>query len=214
MKNLLVSALILFNTILLQAGNGQYEAAMQKNLQHLQQANDKNALLEVANTFERIAGNEPKEWLPSYYAALAYINMSFKEDGLKAKDASLEKAAQWIGKAAQVAPHESEIVALQGYQSMMSLSADPATRGQSMTPKTMQLLGQAMQMNPENPRAYYLMAQMEFGTAQFFGNSTDKACALAQKSVVLFEKTGEEKSLSPAWGRNGARELAANCTSK
>lgn len=214
MKTIYLSIISLFTCFTLMAGNGAYEKAMQKNLEAMAHAQDKQAMLEAANGFERIANNEPEEWLPLYYAALTYINMSFFETGVEAKDAALNKASSFIDRASFIAPEESEIVLLEGYQTMMLLSADPGNRGQSLSPKVMQLFGKAMQMNPENPRAYYLMAQMEFGTAQFFGNGTEKACALVNKSLELFGKGTSENTISPSWGEENANKLGQECSSE
>lgn len=204
----------LFTCFTLIADNGAYEKAMQKNIQAMGQAQDKESMIQAANGFERVANNEPGEWLPLYYAALTYINTSFLETGVEAKDAALDKASAFIERAATIAPGESEIVLLEGYQTMMKLSADPGNRGQSLTPKVMQVFGQAMQMNPENPRAYYLMAQMEFGTARFFGSGTEKACAMVSKSLELFAKDTSENTITPSWGEENAKELAQECSNE
>src|SRR5690606_37541951 len=170
MKTMYLSLTLLFATVLVFGSTGAYQKAMQKNLQKMHDAQDKSALQEAANGFERIANNSPEEWLPLYYAAYSYINISHLEQELAAKDEALDKALTYSRKAAEIAPQESEIVALEGYQVMMKLAADPANRGQSLSPKVMQLFGKAMGMDPQNPRAVYLMSEMEYGNAQFFGN--------------------------------------------
>src|SRR5690606_11993787 len=175
MKTMYLFLSLLFATVLVIGGTDAYQKAMQKNLQKMQDAQDKSALQEAANGFERIANNSPDEWLPLYYTAYSYIHISQMEQELAAKDEALDKALTYIRKASEIAPQESEIVALEGYQVMMKLAADPANRGQTLSPKAMQLFGKATGMNPENPRAAYLMAEMEYGTAQFFGSGTEKA---------------------------------------
>jgi GNAT superfamily N-acetyltransferase len=191
--------------------NEAYMQAMKKNVQAMKAARSKEALQDVANAFERIANRETQEWLPSYYAALAYIHMSMMEEGSAAKDATLDKARRFVDKALSLATEESEVTLLAGYWTMLRLSIDPAGRGQSLSPLAMQQIGKAMQQNPENPRAYLLMAQMEYGTAQFFGHSTERACQLAKKSSALFEKSGESDGISPDWGKESADKLASGC---
>ncbi|HAZ26352.1 MAG TPA: hypothetical protein DCY95_18715, partial [Algoriphagus sp.] len=80
-----------------------------------------------------------------------------------------------IDKAEKLAPANSEVTALKGYAIMGKISLDPASRGQNLSPQAMQLFGKAINLDRENPRALYLMAQMEYGMAQFFGSGTDKA---------------------------------------
>src|SRR5690606_41546361 len=65
--------------------------------------------------------------------------------------------------------NNSEIIAVEGFIIMGELSLDPGARGQNLSPLAMQALGRAMELEPENPRAMIMMAQMELGTAQFFG---------------------------------------------
>jgi Tfp pilus assembly protein PilF len=93
---------------------------------------------------------------------------------------------------------------------MIRLSLDPASRGQSMTPKVMQQFGQAMQMDPQNPRAMALMARMKMGTAQFFGQSTAEPCGMAQASLKLFAAE-EPAPLHPRWGKELAEEMIEAC---
>lgn len=214
MKTMYLSLICLFATVLVFGGTGAYQKAMQKNLQKMHAAQDKSALLEAANGFERIANNEPTEWLPLYYAAYSYINLSHIEEGISAKDEVLDKALTYIRKASELAPQESEIVALEGYQVMMKLAADPASRGQSLSPKAMQLFGKAMEMNPENPRAIYLMSEMEYGSAKFFGSGTEKACALSNKSIELFDMETAPETIEPNWGKEYALRITKECSSK
>ena len=54
----------------------------------------------------------------------------------------------------------------------------------------MQSLGGALSLNPENPRALALIAQTQYGTAQFLGSPTTEACATnasALEKVATFK---------------------------
>ena len=59
-----------------------------------------------------------------------------------------------------------------------------------------------------------MMAQMEYGMAQFFGQGTEKACGLLSASLELFEKEAAnftEDSLDPAWGKEMAEQMLGSC---
>lgn len=75
----------------------------------------------------------------------------------------------------------------------------------------MQSYEKALAINPDNPRALYLLAQMEFGMAQFFKSSTEGACATATKSVEKFETYKSDNALAPAWGKESAMRVAKQC---
>ncbi|MCC5932034.1 MAG: hypothetical protein JJU28_22505 [Cyclobacteriaceae bacterium] len=199
------------------ASNEAYQKAMQLEIIQLYQAGSIDALQKSANAFTRIASMNPDEWLPHYYAAWAYVHMGFRSQGnLKEKDGFYAEAKKHTEKAGKISTNNSEIVALQGYIIMGELSADPATRGQQLSALAMQTFGKAISLDQENPRALLMMAQMEWGTAQFFGQGPEKACGLLQSSLALFEKesaTVEKESLKPAWGKEYAEGLKAEiCT--
>ncbi|HCX76982.1 MAG TPA: hypothetical protein DHU93_17945, partial [Algoriphagus sp.] len=77
-----------------------------------------------------------------------------------------------------------------------------------------QLFGKAINLDRENPRALYLMAQMEYGMAQFFGSGTDKACGMVRLSLEQFEKEESiitEDYILPKWGKRSAQQMMNNC---
>ena len=192
-----------------------YEKAMTTQLENLRKASSEEDYRAVANAFARIGEMNEEAWLPQYYAGLALTNMSFRINGkIAEKDAILNKANEHVVKAAQISPSNSEIVALEGFVMMAKLSVDPQSRGQSLSPKVMQTYGKAIELDKNNPRALVLMAQMEQGMAQFFGQGPEKACGLARISQDLFKKEAQkekENILEPTWGREIADQLVKIC---
>ena len=196
----------------LKAQNEQaYINAMSKGLEALGTANTMEELQSVAGQFERIAANVTDQWHPQYYAALAYINMSFRTDDLSKKDQLTDKAETFIKAGLKLEPNNSELVALKGYKYMIELSADVANRGQSLSQLTMMQLGKALSLDPNNPRANTFMAQMELGMAQFFGSSTANACGKAKTAIKFFEAQPEEMSFDPKWGKEMAEAIIQQC---
>ena len=163
MKKIAFTLVLLF-TIQLGFANDKtaYEKAMLAKIEVLNQAQKFSDYQAVANAFERIAQKEEKEWLPLYYAAFSYINMGFYDSlSLDQKDQYLNQANDILDKAEKIASNNSEITALKGYALMGKLTADASNRGQLLSPQVMQLFGKAIQQDPKNPRALFLMAQME-----------------------------------------------------
>ncbi|KYG81001.1 hypothetical protein EV198_2880 [Roseivirga ehrenbergii] len=212
MKKLTILLALFITSFTLNAQNQEaYMNAMVKGLQSMGAERNLENLQASAGQFERITSNASEQWHPQYYAALSYINASLLAEGVKAKDQLLDKAKPFVEKAKELAPNNSEVVALEGFYFMAQLAADPNSRGQSLSGLATQTFGYAMKLNPENPRAMALMAQMQFGTAQFFGSSTAGACGLAQKSIPLFNAEEKGKSFEPTWGIEVAEQLMASC---
>jgi tetratricopeptide (TPR) repeat protein len=213
-KYTLIIALMMFVATFANATNEAYEKAMLKEIQALGEAGPVAELQKSANAFARIADMNTGEWLPDYYAALAYANMGFRaQGGLEEKDGYYAQAKKHIEKADAVSPNNSEIVALQGFITMGELAADPNSRGQSLSGLAMQTFGKAINLNRQNPRAIFLMAQMEYGMAQFFGQGPEKACGLVNASLELFAKEAaeaKEGNLNPSWGKGMAEEMKSN----
>jgi len=184
---------------------------MKKNIQTVYTAQTTADLQPAVNAFERIAAAEKTKWEPYYYASFGYIMIANREaDGAK-KDAALDQAQAALKKAQDIVPAESEVVALQGFIHMIRVTVDPATRGQQYSTLAYQSLNKAVAINPENPRALALLAQMQYGTAQFFGSPTTDACATAAKAVEKFAVTTEPKPLAPQWGKGMAEGLKGKC---
>jgi hypothetical protein len=211
MKKLTIFICFILLSVSAFANNTAYRNAMQKNIEAFKEAKTKESLQEVANAFERIAKRESKEWLPQYYAGLSYIHMSMRLKEAAARDQVLDQGRRFVDAALSLAPLESEVQVLEGYWTMMKLSIDGANRGQELSPLAMQQFGRAIQLGPDNPRAYLMMGQMEWGMAQFFGSSTDRACQLARKGLQLFESQPPSDALLPAWGKETAVQMSANC---
>lgn len=192
-------------------GQEAYIKAMIGGLQKLGSAQDVASMQQAAGHFERVAAKMENDWYANYYAGLSYTRMSMMAEGLTTKDEYSEKALQFTKKAKELSPDNSEVIALEGFVYMAQLAADPYTRGQMLSGKVMQIYGEALKLNPQNPRALALMANMKYGTAQFFGSSTDEACGMAKSALPIFETEAKGQSFDPTWGAEMANALIGQC---
>lgn len=194
------------------ANDSKYVESMSKAIGQVYQAKSSDEIQQAINVLDRIGQAEKTKWEPFYYASFGYIMLATREsDGTK-KDAFLDQAKMFLDKAEQLKPNDSEITTLDGFLNTIRLSVDPATRGQKYSAASMQAFGKALGINPENPRAMSLMAQMQYGTAKFFNASTDEACATARKAQALFAQAKpSENPLAPAWGKSMADGMLVNC---
>jgi hypothetical protein len=206
-----IAALILLLTTTIASATDKYTETMLKNIEAVYSSSSIEELQKVVNTFVRIGDAEKTKWEPYYYAAFGNIMMSTREKDPTKKDSYLDLAKASLEKAAKLAPEESEIVALEGFVYMMRVAVDPASRGQQYAGLAMQSFNKALSLSAENPRAIVLLAQMQFGTAQFFGSPTTEACGNATKAIERFDSFKSENPLAPTWGRGMAEDLTKKC---
>ncbi|MFC4871793.1 hypothetical protein [Negadavirga shengliensis] len=214
-KYLILILLLILISLVIKASNETYIQAMSSEIARLEKAATIEDLQRCANAFARIQGIHPNEWHPLYYSSLAYTYMGFMTNGgLEAKDKYFAEAKRLVDRAAGLSSGNSEIMALKGFVLMGELSADPQSRGADMGAITLQTLEKAAALNPNNPRALILLAQMEYGTSQFFGQSTEKACKLAKTSSELFNQEkakNRNNMLEPRWGKEMIEQLVGAC---
>ncbi len=207
----ILCAMLLLVVHSLLATDIQYIEAMQKNIHVIYTAQSMSDLQEAVNALERIGAAEKNKWEPHYYASFGYIMMANREqDGAK-KDVYLDQAMGGIEKAKVINGNDSEVVALEGFVQMMRITVDPGVRGPQYSGLAMQTFGKASALNPDNPRALVLMAQMQFGTAKFFGSPATAACETLDLAIAKFEVSASTNLLAPQWGREMAMALKQEC---
>lgn len=197
-----------------QGDDGAYVQAMKEACHLLEQAGSPADFKESANRFERIAGVKTESWLPRYHAAYAYIMMAAMEADVSRKDPYLDAAGKHLEAIGELAHEEDEKLALEGFLVMIRMSVDPS-RGMEMGPQCGMLLQQAYQLDPENPRAVLMMAQFNFGSADFMGQDTSEACALFDRALALFdaEEQSDRDPFLPAWGKEMGLMMKQPCES-
>lgn len=203
MKKIKLLILISLVTLSAKAEDAKYIKAMEKNIALIDSAGSgKNptAWQDAYNGFERIAGANPKEWLPLYYQSFCEVMMGMKQTENMKKDEFYDKAETLINKADSLQKDNSEIYVLKSFIVSMKLSVDPQARGQQLGMKSGILLGKAIQLDPENPRAYYLKGQGLLYTPEQWGGGKDKAIPVLETSVQKFAKFKPNSSIMPNWG--------------
>jgi tetratricopeptide (TPR) repeat protein len=193
------------------ATDNKYIEAMAKNIETVYTAQTIDELQKAVNAFDRIANAEVEKWEPLYYSAFGNVMIANRETDGSKKDGYLDLALASLAKAKSIKPNDSEITALEGFVHMIRITVNPGARGQEFSGKAYESYQKALAFNPNNPRALALMAQMEFGTAQFFKSPTTSACATNSKAIEKFETTKPESPLSPMWGKGMTEGLRSKC---
>ncbi|WP_439881016.1 hypothetical protein ACSX1A_17945 [Pontibacter sp. MBLB2868] len=200
--------LVAFNSL---AQQGNYESAMAKNIQALGNAKTVKEYQQTANIFERIASAEQGQWLPLYYATLSFINMCKPERESDKKDLYLDKAQEQLNKALHLQPKESELHALQGLLHMTRIQISPMVRGMKYSGLATEALEKAKNLNPDNPRAYYLMGTNLYYTPSMFGGGPEAAKPQFEQAKAKFDLQKQAPTLTPAWGKSQNESMLARC---
>lgn len=203
-KSVFILALLLLSGVTF--ASDAYQSAMKQAIERLFHSQTIQEYVDVANQFERISTMEKKEWLPLYYASFSYIMISFKEADNARKDQYLDQAQKYLDQAMSIEPNESELFMLQGFLYPSRINIDPINRGMAYMGKMNAALDKSLELNPDNPRVYYLRATMTANMPEAFGGGSAKALPLYQKAAEKFELFKPKSEIHPNWGK----ELNAN----
>ncbi|HEV2479298.1 MAG TPA: hypothetical protein VGS79_06530 [Puia sp.] len=205
-KTLLAVALLISMTA--GAQSAKYTEAMTKNIALLDSAKTEDQLLSLASTFDRIGDAEKTQWLPYYYAALAQTWIGWMP-AITDKDANAQKINAYLAKAEAIEKN-SETYAIENMAATQQMLVDPQTRWATNGKDASAALQKGLELDPNNPRLYYLQAMSLFGTPTQYGGGKDKAKPVFEKSISLY-KSAQPKPLYPTWGEKQAENMLAQC---
>lgn len=185
----------------------KFITAMEQRVPSVDTVLDVNTLLEMANTFERIADAEKNQWLAYYYAALCNVNAGLMMGGgnimggnAAKTDPIADKAEKLLDKAEALMKDNSEIFVVKKMIATLRMMGDPMNRYMTYGPQADAALAKAKKLNPENPRIYMLEGQDKFFTPEQFGGSKTAAKALFETAIKKFEAQKPETTIHPSWG--------------
>src|SRR5258706_3145667 len=204
----IMAAFFLMATISANAKSKKYVAAMKKNLVLFDSVKTTAEYQGLAAAFERIGDAEKTQWLPYYYAGLAMTTAGWQDAKLD-KDANAEKVKALCDKAEAI-EKTSEICEIRNMAATQQMMIDPQNRWATYGQEAGAALQKGMQLNPDNPRLYYLQGMSVFNTPEAFGGGKAKAKPVFEKAVALF-KVEQPKPLYPRWGQKQAEEMLAQC---
>jgi len=206
MKKLFILAgLLLFLTgICFSQGNSvnsKFEKAILENLKVLDTANTPETFLTLANSFERIANAEKKEWLPYYYAALCYSRLALNTPDHNQIDPLADKAESYLTKAEELNAKNSEISCLHAMILASRILVDPMNRWQSMSAEVESYLSKSKAEDPSNPRPYLLEASTKLRTPESMGGGKSAAKPIVEEAIRKYESFKPESAIYPNWGK-------------
>ncbi len=195
-------ALIVLATSFTNAQSWKCKKQMRKALQtHFNSASTLTEWQAAADAFRPITTKFDEEWMPLYYFTLAKINGSNQTKDGTTIDAELDEAQAALDKAFKLAPKESELYVLQANIYYARIAVNYFARGMQMVTSAHSELVHAKELNPDNPRVYFLLAMSAYNTPEQFGGSKERALDLFQKAKEKFDTFKPDSRYSPRWGR-------------
>jgi hypothetical protein len=207
MRTVIISILLLA-AIGLEAQSDKYASAMKQNLVLFDSAKTSQDFQTLANNFERIGEAEKTQWLPYYYAGLALIRNGWLDPKVD-KDANTVRVNALCDRAEAI-ENNAEICTIRNMAATQAMIVDPQTRWQTYGVQASAALEKGMQIDPANPRLYYLQGMSLFNTPTAYGGGKDKAKPSFEKALVLY-KTFVVKPLYPNWGQKESEAMLARC---
>ncbi|MCR9285944.1 MAG: hypothetical protein NXI23_00995 [Bacteroidetes bacterium] len=203
MKQLTIFAISVLISTCSFAQDKKYFAAMERGIQMV--SNERQPLEQwqaASNMFERIANAESDKWLPKYYHAYSNMMMALTAYQNKGEfEPYLDKAQESLDAAMALSPNESELYTLQGYIYQGRIWLDPMLNGATYSPKSHEACDKAIELNPANPRPYYLKGSNTYFTPSFFGGGAENALPLLEKADEKYAAYRTPSPLHPMWGK-------------
>ncbi len=210
MKNLFFIIIMVTTSFVGRSQNQALENAINEGLTLLDSAKTMADMQAAVSKFQRIAMVEPSRWEPLYYLAYAQTNMSFWERDGDTKDKILDQAETNLNKSIELNGDKSELLALQGFIYQGRIQVSPM-RGMTYSQKAAEVLEKALEENPENPRAQFLLAQNIYFTPKMFGGGAKNALPEFLKAKEKFDKENGKTGITPKWGARSNQRMIETC---
>lgn len=210
MKNL-ISIPLLFLLVSASAIDTTYYAVLRSALHQTHREYRYDTYQNLANTCHRIMAVCEREWLPVYYLAYAYVHMAYMTKDQERKDALLDEAQASADAVEELNPKESEIQLVHALICYGRMEINPMFRATIYFPKAKAALERARELNPENPRIYYLEGETALYKPAFMGGGAKAALPLLEKSLGYFREYLPPHDLYPRWGLESTLALYEKC---
>lgn len=212
MKNCYVLLFLLATTTLF-AQSADYKKLLEQRLTEITPTATQEDWLTYSQNFYKISKQHPDNWLTNYYTAYAFMQLAgtYEDQSLPTVVAYLDKAQAAIDKANTLAPNHAEVLVLQGFIYVARIWESPFMNGGLYGRKISKLFKQAIEIDPENPRAYYLKGLLTYHTPRFVGGGKERAKPWLVTAQAQYDDFNYESEILPYWGAKGNEELLATC---
>jgi hypothetical protein len=207
MKNLIVLFILLLQ-LQVQAQAINQSKALEEAVIQFNQTNNPSSYTQLYLKFEQLYNVDKTNWLIPYYAGMTRSIMCLLKMG--DRDALANDALLWVGRAKSIVKND-EIYCAESLAYTAKMSVNPALRWLSYEGKVKNALSLAKKLNPNNPRAYVLEANIQQKLPFIFGGGCKSAKSLIQKAELCFNTQTKVSSVEPSWGLQSLVKLKKAC---
>ena len=207
MKNLVVLFVLLLQ-LPLQAQSPNQAKVLESAVMQFNQANNPSSYKQLYLQFEQLYSVDKTNWLIPYYAGMTKSIMCLLKMG--DRDALSNDALLWVARAKAIEVND-EIYCAESLAYTAKMSVNPALRWFTYEGKIKNSLSLAKKLNPNNPRAYILEANIQQKLPFIFGGGCKSAKPLIQKADLFFSNQTKANSIEPSWGIQSLVKLKKAC---
>ena len=207
MKNLVVLFVLLLQ-LPLQAQSPNQAKVLESAVMQFNQANNPNSYKQLYLQFEQLYSVDKTNWLIPYYAGMTKSIMCLLKMG--DRDALANDALLWVARAKAIEVND-EIYCAESLAYTAKMSVNPALRWFTYEGKIKNTLSLAKKLNPSNPRAYVLEANIQQKLPFIFGGGCKSAKQLIQKAELFISNQNRANSIEPSWGIQSLVKLKKAC---
>jgi hypothetical protein len=207
MKNLVVLFVLLLQ-LPLQAQSPNQAKVLESAVMQFNQANNPSSYKQLYLQFEQLYSVDKTNWLIPYYAGMTKSIMCLLKMG--DRDALANDALLWVARAKAIEVND-EIYCAESLAYTAKMSVNPALRWFTYEGKIKNTLSLAKKLNPSNPRAYILEANIQQKLPFIFGGGCKSAKPLIQKAELFISNQNRANSIEPSWGIQSLVKLKKAC---
>ena len=207
MKNLFIFFILLVQ-LQVQAQATNQSKALEAAVMQFNQATKNQAYQELYLQFEQLYAVNKTNWLIPYYAGMTKSIMCLLKMG--DKDALANDALLWVGRAKSIMAND-EVYCAESLAYTAKMSVNPLLRWLTYEGKIKKSLSLAKKLNPNNPRAYVLEANIQQKIPFIFGGGCKSVKPLIQKAELCFNAQTKVNSVEPSWGFQSLVQLKKAC---
>ncbi len=189
----------------------QDSAVYNKGLRMIESSKTYQDFEMAGNYFDKLTNSKRDEWLAPLYSALSFILASFREPDTKVKETLCNKAQIYIDTSAMRHPDMSELASMQAFLYQARIDVSPMERGLEYSLKADAEIKKAEEVNPGDPRAYFLYGMNIYYTPKIFGGGPEKALPLFEQAAVKFNDFVPKMAFMPHWGKQQNLDMIAKC---
>lgn len=189
-----------------------YFKSMKAAIDIMDKAISTDQLKSVAQQFVQISqSTQFKAWLPDYYAAYCLATASLKATDPETKDYLLKQAQSLIDRAKKVSPQNAEIAVVQAYIYQLNVEVNPTERATQYGTLLQLAMEDARNLDPNNPRLYYLQALTLFLSPEYAGGGLQKAYPVIKQAAQKYTAAKPATAIAPKWGEAMTNYMQSVC---